>query len=563
MCRKVLLNLFILSFFSTLVFAKTKLVVFHAGSLTVPFMKIEKAFEKENPNVDVLRVVGGSRKLARMIADVGKYADVYASADYTLINDMLIPEFADKNFKFASNEMVICYTDKSKFHKKINSSNWYKIIMKKGVKYGHSDPNLDPCGYRTILLLKLAQRYYKIKDFFKKITSNREKIIIRPKETDLTPLLEEGFIDYLFIYKSIAVQHHFNYIQLPDKINLSKLKYNSFYSSVKVKLAGKKPGEFIYKKGKAIIYGITYLKNSKHPLLAKKFVDFVLNRNKGGKIIKECGQNFIYQEWPESSIKCRAIYGSGKNIFLLATGSPGELGLLKQLALIFNRAHNSKMCWIKAGSGKSLKLLKSRKVDAVMVHAPNAEKEAIKEGWAINRTLIGSNEFFIVGPKEDPAKIKKAKSVIDAYRRIAKTKSKFFSRGDNSGTNKKELYIWRLAKMKPYEKEWYIVTHDFMMATLLKADKENGYFMTDSSTWYSAKDKIRNLKVLFKDDPLLVNVYHGLCASIGATPSQKLGCEFIRFLKSNNAQKLLKIYGKEKFGKALYNNAKYAKKYEH
>jgi molybdate/tungstate transport system substrate-binding protein len=293
MGRKIQWMFFIFIFFSSSLFAKTKLIVFHAGSLSVPFMKIEKAFEKEHPDVDVQRVIGGSRKLARMIVDVGKYADVYASADYTLINEMLIPKYADKNFKFASNEMVICYTDKSKYADKINSKNWYKILLKKDVKYGHSNPNLDPCGYRTILLLKLAEKYYKIPNFFKNIRKDKSKIIVRPKEVDLTPLLKEGFIDYFFIYKSIAVQHHFKYVKLPDKINLSKLKYNKFYSTVKVKLTGKKPGEFVYKKGKAIIYGITYLKKSKHLNLAKKFIKFVLDKNKGGKIIEECGQNFL------------------------------------------------------------------------------------------------------------------------------------------------------------------------------------------------------------------------------------------------------------------------------
>ena len=295
MVKKIFLTLFCVTFLVTGIYAKTKLIIFHAGSLSVPFMKIEKAFEEENPNVDVQRVIGGSRKLARMIVDVGKYADVYASADYTLIDEMMVPKYADKSFKFASNEMVICYTDKSKFSDKINSRNWYKILQKNGVKYGHSDPNLDPCGYRTVILLKLAEKYYKISNFFKNITKNRNKIIIRPKETDLTPLLKEGFIDFLFIYKSIAVQHNFKYVALPDQINLRNLKYSNFYKQAAVKLTGKKPGEFVYKKGKAIIYGITYLKESEQIDLAKKFVNFVLDKNKGGKIIEQCGQNFIYK----------------------------------------------------------------------------------------------------------------------------------------------------------------------------------------------------------------------------------------------------------------------------
>src|SRR5574340_1779936 len=99
-----------------------------------------------------------------------------------------------------------------------------------------------------------------------------------------------------------------------------------------------------------------------------------------------------------------AVYGSGANQFSLATGSPGELGLLKVLAEAFGKQDNAKMAWFKAGSGESLKLLKDKKVDMIMVHAPAAEKKAVQDGWATKRSLIGSNEFFIVGPANDPAK---------------------------------------------------------------------------------------------------------------------------------------------------------------
>ena len=102
--------------------------------------------------------------------------------------------------------------------------------------------------------------------------------------------------------------------------------------------------------------------------------------------------------------KCQEAYGNGPSKFSLATGSPGELGLLKALAEAFDSSAKATMCWWKAGSGESLKLLKEKKVDMIMVHAPAAEKKAVEDGWAIKRTLIGSNEFFIVGPPEDPAK---------------------------------------------------------------------------------------------------------------------------------------------------------------
>ncbi len=259
---------------------------------------------------------------------------------------------------------------------------------------------------------------------------------------------------------------------------------------------------------------------------------------------------------------CKAIYGNGSHKFSLATGSPGELGLLEKLAGAFNKNHDTTMCWKKAGSGKSLKLLKQKKADLVMVHAPAAEKKAVQEGWAIKRTLIGSNEFYIVGPKSDPAGIAQTKNPTDAYAKIALAKAKFLSRGDNSGTHKKEMAIWKKAGINP-SGEWYIITKDFMMATLRKANEINGYFMTDSSTWVAGKKDLGNLKVLFRGDPFLINTYHGLCQPEGATPAQPYAARFIDFLSSEEGQRIIRDYGKDLYGEGMYNDAAYAKQYDH
>ncbi|MGD8369794.1 MAG: substrate-binding domain-containing protein [Desulfobacterales bacterium] len=258
---------------------------------------------------------------------------------------------------------------------------------------------------------------------------------------------------------------------------------------------------------------------------------------------------------------CKAVYGSGKR-FTVATGSPGELGLLEVLADRFNRRHGTEMCWIKAGSGKSLQLLKNRVADAVMVHAPAAEKKAVEEGWAIGRTLIGSNEFYIVGPKSDPAGIASASSAAEAYARIAESQRLFLSRGDNSGTHKKEMAIWKQAGVAPAG-SWYIITKDFMMGTLKRANEVNGYFMTDSSTWVAGKKNLHNLAVLFRGDPFLVNTYHGLCQPPGATGAQPHAEAFIRFLGSEEGQSLLRRYGVDRYGEAMYNDAEYARQYDH
>jgi len=259
---------------------------------------------------------------------------------------------------------------------------------------------------------------------------------------------------------------------------------------------------------------------------------------------------------------CKATYGSGEVTFKLATGSPGELGLLKEIAGVFNAGHGTTMCWVKAGSGKSLKLLKAGKVDVVMVHAPAAEKKAVSDGWAIKRTLIGSNEFYIVGPRNDPAGIAGAKSAADAYARVAARKANFLSRGDNSGTNKKELAIWKKSGVKPGG-AWYIITKDFMMATLKRADKVNGYFMTDSSTWVAGKKDLKNLKVLFRGDPVLINTYHALCQPADGSKVTLIAAQYIDFVKSEQGQKLIREYGKPLYGEAMYNDAAYAKQYDH
>jgi len=260
-------------------------------------------------------------------------------------------------------------------------------------------------------------------------------------------------------------------------------------------------------------------------------------------------------------VKVEEYYGSGKNVFTLATGSPGELGLLKELGEAFGKKNNAKMSWIKAGSGESLKMLKEKQADMIMVHAIEAEKKAIKEGWAVKRVLIGSNEFFIVGPANDPAGIAKATSAIDAYKKISVKKVKFFSRGDNSGTHKKEESLWKSAGITPAG-SWYIVTGEFMTATLKKANDQQGYFMTDSSTWVAENKGVPNLKILFKGDKALINTYHTLVQPEGATPGAKTAAAFVDFVASEEGQKIIRNYGKSKYGKALYDDQEYAKKYD-
>ena len=256
-----------------------------------------------------------------------------------------------------------------------------------------------------------------------------------------------------------------------------------------------------------------------------------------------------------------AEYGSGSHRFSLATGSPGELGLLKALGEAFGKQADATLVWVKAGTGQSMQLLKERKVDMAMVHAPSQVDKAVADGWATGKTLIGSNEFYIVGPASDLAGIVKAKDAADAYARIAAAKAKFVSRGDNSGTHQKELQVWAKAGIKP-EGNWYIETKDFMTASLKRANAEGAYFMSDSSTWIMEQGVAPSLKILFRGDRFLVNTYHAIVAPPGATPGRDTAEKFIAFVASPAGQKLIREYGASQYPEALYNDAIYAKQYD-
>jgi len=267
-----------------------KVIIFNAGSLTIPFTKMEKAFEANHPGVDIVREAAGSRRCARKISDLKKPCDIMASADFTVIDTMLIPEYANWNIRFATNRLVLCYTDKSRYADKINAGNWYEILTKKGVVWGHSDPNADPCGYRSLMVLQLAEKHYKKPGLYQKLINSRPKENIRPKSVELIALLQTGNMDYAWEYRSVAVQHGLKFVELPDQINLGNYKYDNLYKQAIAELTGKKPGTTIKKKGKSCTYGVTLIKDAPNREAAVAFLQYMLNPEGGLKILKEMGQ---------------------------------------------------------------------------------------------------------------------------------------------------------------------------------------------------------------------------------------------------------------------------------
>ena len=264
------------------------ITIFHAGSLSVPLREVSAEFMKANPHIIVRAEAAGSRACARKISDLDKQCDVMASADYTVVQNLLMPEHADFNIRFATNEMAIAYTDNSKHADKITAKNWTDILLADGVVFGRADPNHDPCGYRSVMAMQLAEKKFRRPGLASELMDKKNQPI-RPKETDLLALLEAGEIDYLFIYRSVAEQHKLKTLLLSDEVNLKNPELADLYKTATIKITGKKPGEFITKKGQAMVYSVTIPKNAANRKAAEAYVAFLLS-DKGKAIMEANGQ---------------------------------------------------------------------------------------------------------------------------------------------------------------------------------------------------------------------------------------------------------------------------------
>jgi len=272
-----------------------ELVIFHAGSLTVPVDNLKQAFKQIYPDVKVKTVAGGSRAIARQVVELDNKADILMSADYAVINNLLIPDHADWNVIFAVNSMVIMYTDQSRYADEINSENWYEILVRDRVQYGHSEPDQDPCGYRSVLLFQLAENYYQKESLNQALLDHCPQENIRPKSVELIALLETGALDYAFGYESVPMQHQvmdssFKYVKLPEAINLSSLDYAGDYAQATIELSGTEPGTTIIAKGEPIVYSLTMPFNGENRENAIAFLQFLFDPEQGLKILQESGQ---------------------------------------------------------------------------------------------------------------------------------------------------------------------------------------------------------------------------------------------------------------------------------
>jgi tungstate transport system substrate-binding protein len=247
------------------------------------------------------------------------------------------------------------------------------------------------------------------------------------------------------------------------------------------------------------------------------------------------------------------VQAQEKNLILATTTSTQDTGLLDVLIPIFEKQTGYFVKTIAVGSGQAMTMGQKGEADVLLVHSPAAEKKFMEDGFGATRRLVMHNDFVVVGPKDDPAKIKGLKKAAEAFKNIAAVKTLFLSRGDNSGTNAKEKEIWKAATIVPDQEKWFQQTGQGMGQTLSIASEKNGYTLTDRGTYLAIKKNLA-LDVLVEGDGVLLNIYHVIELNAQKWPKLNVagGKAFADFMVSKEAQEIVKTYGVDKFGSPLF-----------
>ena len=239
-------------------------------------------------------------------------------------------------------------------------------------------------------------------------------------------------------------------------------------------------------------------------------------------------------------------------VILSTTTSTQDSGLLDVLVPLFEQKTGYTVKTIAVGTGQALALAARGEADVVLAHAPSLEKKYVADGKMLDRRLVMHNDFVIIGPADDPARIKGMKKAADAMKAIASTGSRFVSRGDNSGTHVLEKSLWKLAGVEP-QGAWYIEAGQGMGATLGIADDRKAYTLTDRGTYLAFQKRVR-LPILVEGDKPLLNIYSVMRVnpSNGPRINSAGGAAFAEFVLSPETQAVIKTFGVEKYGQPLF-----------
>jgi tungstate transport system substrate-binding protein len=249
---------------------------------------------------------------------------------------------------------------------------------------------------------------------------------------------------------------------------------------------------------------------------------------------------------------CSTSSRPDESLTLATTTSTQDSGLLDVLVPMFEKQSGVKVKVVAVGTGQALQLGRRGDADVLLVHDPAAEEQFVTEGYGVERREVMHNDFVLVGPKDDPAKIKGEKTVAEAFARIAGKRSHFVSRGDESGTHQKEKQVWRQANTEP-QGDWYVRAGAGMGHVLRMADQKRAYTLSDRATFLAQRQGI-DLDILFQGDPSLLNRYSVIVVSPEkhAHVHHQAARKFSDFLLSPEGQQAIADFGKDRYGQPLF-----------
>lgn len=281
----------------------------------------------------------------------------------------------------------------------------------------------------------------------------------------------------------------------------------------------------------------------KNRFLATLFVFMLL-------ILSACGSTETDQE--SAKEKMSEPNPEPTELILATTTSTQDSGLLDVLLPIFEEENNVKVKTIAVGTGQALEMGTKGEADVLLVHAPKSEEELVTSGDAVNRKRVMYNDFILVGPKDNPSDVS-GDDINAAFQAISEVKANFVTRGDDSGTHKKELGIWTAVNIQPAG-ETYISTGQGMGASLQIANEKNGYILTDRATWLAQEKNLTNLEIVVEGGKDLMNIYHVMQVNpenhsmVNSVDAEK----FVEYMVSSETQDVIESFGKEEYGQSLF-----------
>jgi molybdate/tungstate transport system substrate-binding protein len=255
--------------------ARDTVLVYLAASLTKPLQATLDTFAVRN-DIVVQRETGASLEHARKITELGRVPDIVALADVEVFPQLLMPAHVSWYAEFARNRMIIGYTEKSRHAAEIDSTNWPKLLAMPDVQVGRPDPDLAPAGYRTLLMLQLAEHYYRLPGLAARVLANAPPRNMRPNAAELAALLQTGELDYIFDYESVAAAYGFKALHLPAAIDLGDPAHASDYAKARIRVKGKGTDSSTFA-GAPIVYALSVPRAAPHPAAAQRLAAFLLS----------------------------------------------------------------------------------------------------------------------------------------------------------------------------------------------------------------------------------------------------------------------------------------------